>query len=126
MATRSDYFRVDFLTLVRTFYSRATYGLGGPIISTVRGVEVQLDPESICHILDIALIGLRVYESKVWPTVWGFKPREVIQRMCELADAQGMGKPSTHNLIMSSKVLRHMICSILLPRSGHRDEVSYF
>ena len=126
MATRSDYFRADFLTLVRAFYSRATYGLGGPIISTVRGVEVQLDPESICRILDIALIGIRVYESKVWPTVRGFKPREAIQRMCELVDAQGMGKPSTHNLIVSSKVLRHTICSILLPRSGHRDEVSYF
>ena len=67
-----------FLTLVRAFYSRMTYGLGGPIISTVRGVEIQLDPESIYHILDIALIGIRMYESKVWPTVPGFKPRVTI------------------------------------------------
>ena len=45
--------------------------------------------------------------------------------MCGLADAQGMGKPSTHSLAVSSRVLHHMICSILLPRGGHRDEVSY-
>ena len=45
--------------------------------------------------------------------------------MCGLADAQGMGKPSTHSLIVISRVLHHMVYSILLPRGGHRDEVSY-
>ena len=76
-----------FLTLVRAFYSRVTYGLGGPITSTVRGVEITLSPKSIFQILDVPSVGLRVYESKVWPTVSGFKPREAIQRMCGLADA---------------------------------------
>ena len=64
--------------MVRAFYLRTTYGLGGLIISTVRGVEIQLDLESIYRILDIALIGIRVYESKVWPIVPGFEPRETI------------------------------------------------
>ena len=104
-----------FLTLVCAFYSRATYGLGGPIISTVRGVEIQLDSKNIYRILDIASVGLRVYESKVWPIVLGFKPREAIPMMCGLADAQGMGKPSTHSLTVISRVLHYMICSILLP-----------
>ena len=36
-----------------------------------------------------------------------------------------MGKPSAHSLIVTSRVLHHMIYSILLPRGGHRDEVSY-
>ena len=45
--------------------------------------------------------------------------------MCSLIDAQGMGKPSAHSLAVSSRVLHHMICFILLPRGGHRDEVSY-
>ncbi|RVW71720.1 hypothetical protein CK203_057105 [Vitis vinifera] len=96
-------------------YQRATYGLGGPIISTVRGVEIQLDSKNIYRILDIASVGLRVYESKVWPIVLGFKPREAIPMMCGLADAQGMGKPSTHSLTVISRVLHYMICSILLP-----------
>ena len=72
---------------MREFYSRVTYRLGGPIISTVRGVEIQLDPESIFHIFDIPPIGLKVYESKAWPTVPGFELREVIKRMCSLAEA---------------------------------------
>ena len=76
-----------FSTLVCAFYSRVTYRLGGPITSTVRGVEITLSPDSICRILDVPSVGLKVYESKVWPTVPGFEPREAIQRMCGLADA---------------------------------------
>ncbi|RVW66914.1 hypothetical protein CK203_064088 [Vitis vinifera] len=49
-----------FPTLVRAFYSRVTYGHGGPIISTIRGVQIKLDPESLCRILDIALVRLRI------------------------------------------------------------------
>ena len=45
--------------------------------------------------------------------------------MCGLADAQGMGKPSAYSPTVISRVLHHMICSIMLPRGGHRDEVSY-
>ncbi|RVW82887.1 hypothetical protein CK203_038296 [Vitis vinifera] len=115
-----------FPTLVRAFYSRMTYGLGGPIRTTVRGVEIELSPESICRILDVTPVGLRVYEAKTWPTIPGFEPREAIQRLCGLADAHGMGKPSAHSLTVPSRVLHHMICSILLPRGGHRDEVSYY
>ena len=76
-----------FPTLVWAFYSWATYGLGGPVLSIVRGVEIRLSPKSICRILDIPSVGLRVYEAKAWPTVSGFEPREVVQRLCELADA---------------------------------------
>ncbi|KAL6335914.1 hypothetical protein AAG906_003539 [Vitis piasezkii] len=72
------------------------YGLGGPIISTINGVEIQLDLEIIYRIFDIAPIELK-----------------------------GMGKPSAHSLTVSSRVLHHMICFILLPRGGHRDEFSY-
>ena len=64
-----------FPTLVRAFYSRATYGIEGPILSTMSGVEIRLSPETICHILDIPSVGLRVYEAKAWPTVPRFEPR---------------------------------------------------
>ena len=114
-----------FPTLVRAFYSRVIYGLGGPLISTVRGVEIQLDPESICRIFNIPPVGLKVYESKTWPTLSSFEPREAIKRIFGLANAQGMGKPSAYSLTVSSKVLHHMIYFILLPRGGHRDEVYY-
>ncbi|KAL6323012.1 hypothetical protein AAG906_023630 [Vitis piasezkii] len=110
LATRGDCFEV----LVRAFYSRATYGLGGLIISTIKGVEICLDLESIYRIFNIVLVGLRVYESKIWPTVSGFEPREE------------MGKPSTHSLTVINRMLHHMTDSIFLPRRGHQDEVSYY
>ena len=75
-----------FPTLVGAFYSRETYGLEEPILSTVRGIDIRLSPESICRILDIPSVGLRVYEAKAWPTVPGFEPRKVVQRLCGLAD----------------------------------------
>ena len=114
-------FESIFPTLVRAFYSRVTYGLRGPVLSTVRGVEIRLSPESICLILNIPSVGLRVYEAKAWPTMLRFEPRETVQRLCGLTDAQGMGKPSAHSLTVPSRVLHHMICSILLPRGRHRD-----
>ena len=43
-----------FPTLVWAFYSRATYDIGGPVTSTVRGVEIRLHLKSICHNFDIA------------------------------------------------------------------------
>ena len=115
-----------FPTLVRVFYSRTTYGLGSFIISTIREVKIYMDRESFYRIFDIVPIGLRVYESKIWPTVPWFEPREVIQRIFGLAEAQEMGKPSTHSLTIISRVLHHMTGSIFLPRGGHRDMVSYY
>ena len=62
-------------------------------MSTIRGVEIQLSSESICCIFDIPSVRLKVYESKAWPTVLGFEPREAIKRMYDLTDTQVMGKP---------------------------------
>ena len=67
-----------FPTLVRAFYSRASYEVGGPVLSTMRGVQIRLSPESICRILNIPSVRLRVYEAKAWPTVLGFEPREAV------------------------------------------------
>ena len=78
-----------FLTLVGAFYSKATCGISGPIISTVRQIEIRLDSESICRIFDIAPVRLKVCKSKIWPTVPGFEPREAVQRICRrLKDGQ--------------------------------------
>ncbi|RVW80691.1 Retrovirus-related Pol polyprotein from transposon RE1 [Vitis vinifera] len=51
---------------------------------------------------------LRIYESKVWPTIPVFEPEEVIQRICGLPDAHWMGKPSAHILIVIYRVFHHI------------------
>ncbi|RVW22169.1 hypothetical protein CK203_108839 [Vitis vinifera] len=95
----------------KAFYSRATYDMCGPIISIVRGIEIRLDPKSIYRIFDIAMVGLRVYESKMWPTMPGFEPREAIKRICGLLDAYKMGKPSAYILMihLGYLMMMHMI-----------------
>ena len=102
------------------------YRVGGPISYTLRGVEIELNANSIYRILGVPIVGLRIYESKVWPTIVGFKSKKVIQRICGLSDAHGMGKPSSHSLTIISRVFHHMLCFTFLPWGGHRDEVSYY
>ena len=105
-----------FFTLVRAFYSKATYGMGGPITSIVRGVKIHLDPESICRIFDITSIGLKVYESKMWPILPSFEPKEAIQRICGLLNAHRIGKPST-------SVECYIICCVLFFYHGVDTEM---
>ncbi|KAL6331460.1 hypothetical protein AAG906_011400 [Vitis piasezkii] len=69
---------------------RATYGIGGLIISSVRGVDIRLDTESIATFLYCS-VGLKVYESKIWPIMPEFELRE------------RMGKPSAHSLTVISR-----------------------
>ena len=100
--------------------------MGGLIIYIVREVKIRLDSKSIFRIFDIAPVGLGVYESKMWPTMRGFEPKEAIKRICELPDTHEMGKSLAHSLMVISRVLHHMLCSIFLPHDEHRDEVSYY
>lgn len=108
-----------FSSLAREFHAKTRYCVGGPISYTLREVEIELDADAIYRILGVPTVGLRIYESKVWPTILGFEPREVIQRICGLPDAHGMGKPSAHSLTIICRVLHHMLCFIFLPRGGH-------
>ena len=52
-----------FPTLVRTFYANMRYSLEGPLVSTVRGVQIELAPEDICRIFDVPSTGLSIYEA---------------------------------------------------------------
>ena len=115
-----------FPTLVRTFYATMTYRAGGPLVSTVRGVQIELAPEDICRILDVPATGLSIYEARSWPSVPGFEPGVAVQRVCGLPDATRLSKPSASSLTIISRVLHHIFCFSLLPRGGHQDEVSYF
>ena len=53
-----------FLTLVHVFYSKMRYRYGGLVTSNVRGVKIQLDPNSINYIFNSSTIGIKIYEAK--------------------------------------------------------------
>lgn len=115
-----------FLTLVWAFCAKARFCVRGMISCTLKGVEINLDANVIFWILGVPKIGLRIYESKVWPTIPRFELRQAIQRIYGLPDAHRIGNPSTHSSTIINRVLHHMLCFIFLPRGGHRDEVYYY
>lgn len=53
-----------YLTFVQIFSSNMRYAISGPITTTVRGVRIDLDQEAIYHILNVVIVGLRIYETK--------------------------------------------------------------
>ncbi|RVW32392.1 hypothetical protein CK203_115801 [Vitis vinifera] len=116
--------RVSFWTAFSSSHARESTALGHRANAQLshlsrRLAERSQDPSGLGKHLPhfyIAPVGLKVYESKIWPIVPEFELREVIQRICELANAQGMGKPSVHSLTVISRVLHCMVCSILLPQ----------
>ncbi|KAL6330086.1 hypothetical protein AAG906_040004 [Vitis piasezkii] len=59
---RFDTALFNYVEDYQIYKQKATYDIGGTIIFTVRGVEIQLDLESICRIFYIAPIRLKVYE----------------------------------------------------------------
>ncbi|KAL6327235.1 hypothetical protein AAG906_015585 [Vitis piasezkii] len=70
--------------------------------------RIELNVDSICRILGVPTFGLRIYESKVWPTIPIFELKEVIQRICGLSYGHGMGKPSARILIVIYRVFHHI------------------
>ena len=84
----------------------------GPITTNINGVEIMFDVTELCKILDIPNEGFYLYESKKWPRVKGFKPTEVVHRLCGYEKAT---KPTSHSLITLSWVLRHMVSYIFYP-----------
>ena len=67
--------------------------MDGSIISTVREVEIHLDLESICRIFDIALVGLKVYESKMWPIVSDLSLERLFKGFLDFKTPTGWANP---------------------------------
>ena len=106
---------------------REKYGsIGGPIPTSMNGVEIKFDVAQLCEILGIENVGMKIFESKSWPKVGGFSRVEAMQGMCKFPFSNVTTRPQAHSLIVLSKILQHMISYIFIPKGGHRDDVSYF
>ena len=88
----------------------------GSITTNINGIEIMFDVTKLCKILDISNEGFCLSESKKWPRVKGFKLIEVVHRLCGYEKAS---KPTSHSLIVLSRVLRHMISYIFILNGGH-------
>lgn len=58
------------------------------IKSKDRDIGFYLTTNIICSILRIPTVGERIYETKSWPQLEGFIPRQVVQCLCGLDNAE--------------------------------------
>lgn len=57
-------------------------------------MEIKFDVAELCKILDISKEGFCLYETKKWLEVDGFKPTEVVQRLCGYEEVGHTGRPT--------------------------------
>ena len=69
---------VFYTWLVKCFYSNMALEEGGPITTSMNGVEIKFDVDQLCEILGIENVRMKIYESKSWSKVVGFSPIEVV------------------------------------------------
>ena len=114
-----------YTKLVQCFYSKAHFTHGAFIDCTLRGKDIRLTMRKICEILGVSCEGLLVDDMKTWPNISGFVPSEAIEPLCEVPIGHGLRKPNSHSLSIKCRVLYHIITFSIIPRRGHREELSY-
>ena len=97
--------KLVFLRVVKCFYCNMKFEEEEPITTNINGLEIKFDVGDICKILDIPNKGLCLYESKKWLKVDGFKPIEVVQRLCSYNKAIMTNKPTSQTLTLLSRTL---------------------
>ena len=94
-----------FPRVVKCFYCNMKFEEEEPITTNINGIEIKFDVDDLCKILDILNEGLCLYESKKWLKVDGFKPVEVIQRLCGYNKAIMTNIPISETLTLLSRTL---------------------
>ena len=95
------------------------------IESTLRGKDIRFAPCKICEILGVSCEGLLVDDMKTWPNILGFVPSKAIEHLYEVPTGHGLRKPNDHSLSIKCIVLHHIITFSIIPREGHKEELSY-
>ena len=64
-------------------------------------------------------------DMKTWPNIPDLVPSKVIEHLCEVPVGHGLRKANAHSLSIKFRVLHHIITFSIIPRGGHREELSY-
>lgn len=112
--------------LVRGFYSNIQsldnddddFGL----TNTIKGVTITLTPLSLSRILGVPNDGDEFYSTKP-PNFPYYDAFQVGALMCKNGEANP--KPTLDKLTMESRFLHLFVVNNVVPRAGHKDEVTY-
>ena len=98
---------------------------GQGFVTFVKKIKITFNHQVLDRLLRTHLNGKCVFEKKGWPQVEGFDQLECIERLSGRR-LVGPIKLKAKDLNLTAKLIHHIIGYIILPRSGHRDEISAF
>ena len=116
--------------LVKVFYSNMEVSEKNKtrVITTVGGVKIDFDVSLLNSILGSSDFGLEIFELRKSPKLTGFTHVDAVRNICRRSDLSVEDCTihfRTQCLCLQTRILLRIIQSIVLPRSGHLDEVSH-
>ncbi|KAK2445002.1 hypothetical protein QL285_015983 [Trifolium repens] len=122
----TKFFKINesiFPLLVQAFYFNAKVDAAkSEIVSYIKGVEIQLDPEVIGNILGLKAEGVETY-GESWYTGSGVSKDALILQMFNEQGAQREKPPSS--MLKKEYKLMHNLCQhCIFPRTGSLDKVT--
>ena len=115
----------SYPNLIRRFYAN----LSKPnkdcldLICTVKDVNIELDPSTMCRILGVNNDGDEIYDSNNCPILPNFNAQATLKRLYKLDSWHP--KPKSENLTLQSRLPLIFVQHNILSQGGHRSEPSY-
>ncbi|KAH9768926.1 hypothetical protein KPL71_011792 [Citrus sinensis] len=116
--------------LVKVFYSNMEVFEENKtrVITNVGGVMIDFDVSVLNSILGSSNFGLEIFSPRKSPKLDSFVHVDIVRNICRRNDLSVEDYTihfRTQCLCFQTRILLHIIQSIVLPRSGHLDEVSH-
>ena len=116
--------------LVKVFYSNMDCFAEkqNRVITKVGGVSIEFDDSELNSILGTSDDGLEIFSPRKSPNIDDYDHIDAVKNICrriDLSDDDCTIHFRTQCLCLQTQILLHFIQSIVLPRSGHLDEVSH-
>ncbi|KAH9704714.1 hypothetical protein KPL70_011578 [Citrus sinensis] len=116
--------------LVKVFYSNMDFFAEkeNRVITTIGGVLIEFDDSELNSILGTSVDGLEIFSPRKPPDIDDYVYIDAVKNICrriDLSDKDCTIHFRTQCLCLQTQILLRIIQSIVLPRSGHLDEVSH-
>lgn len=112
--------------LIKEFYKTMVVNPhSGDISCLLNNKRIVITKALIRHILELKPCETQIFLYKAHPTLEGYNPTEACCRVTG-KDFENITKISANQLTLLCKVLQNIIANVILPRKGHRNEVSSF
>ena len=106
----------SFPSLIRHFYM----GLSKPnrykteVLCTLKGVEISLEPPTMCKILGLPNEGDELPDTNSWSIVPRFDPQAILKRLCKVDSWHP--KPHSKHITLTTKIILLFVLHNIIPK----------